>query len=85
MVVKYKNSRGLSPREREKVDNMKNVRKDVKEKLVKEYLTRKATNPQQGGYSYHTNKADHYLSVVDGVYYFTTIGYDGTKYYSVGL
>lgn len=64
---------------------MKNVRKDVKEKLVKGYLTRKATNPQQGGYSYHTSKADHFLSVVDGVYYFTTIGYDGTKYYSVGL
>ena len=57
---------------------MKNVRKDVKEKLVKGYLERKATNPQQGGYSYHTRKADHFLSVINGVYYFTTKGYDDT-------
>lgn len=64
---------------------MKKVRKDVKEKLVKGYLKRKATNPQQGGYSYHTSKADHFLRVINGVYCFTSIGYDGTRYYSVGL
>lgn len=64
---------------------MKNVRKDVKKKLVKEYLKRKATNPQQAGYSYHTAKADHYLRIIDGEYYFSSVGYDGTKYYSKGL
>lgn len=64
---------------------MKNVRKDVKKKLVKEYLQRKAKNPQQAGYSYHTAKADHYLRVIDEKYYFSSVGYDGTKYYSKGL
>lgn len=61
---------------------MKNVRKDVKEKLIRGYLKLKATNPQQGGYSYHTNRADHYLRVVDGMYYFNSIGFDGTQYHS---
>lgn len=64
---------------------MKNVRKDVKNKLVKEFLKRKSTNPQQAGYSYHTAKADHYLRVIDGKYYFSSTGYDGTKYYSKGM
>lgn len=61
---------------------MKNVRKDVIDKLIEEYLKRKATNPQQGGYSYDTRKATHSLRVVDGKYYFNTIGYDGTRYHS---
>lgn len=64
---------------------MRNVRKDVKKKLLKGYLERKATNPQQGGYSYRTSRANHYLTIVDGEYYFTTIGYDGTRYHSKGL
>lgn len=64
---------------------MKNVRKDVKKKLLKGYNERKATNPQQGGYSYHTNRADHYLRVIDGEYYFNSIGYDGTRYHSKGV
>ena len=61
---------------------MKNVRKDVQEKLIKGYEKRKATNPQQGGYSYHTTRADHYLRVADGKMYFNSIGYDGTRYHS---
>ena len=61
---------------------MKNVRKDVQEKLIKGYTDLKAKNPQQGGYSYHTAKADHYLRVVDGVMHFNSIGYDGTRYHS---
>lgn len=61
---------------------MKNVRKDVQKKLLEGYTKLKATNPLQGGYSYHTPKADHYLRVVDGVMYFNSIGYDGTRYHS---
>ena len=64
---------------------MQNVRKDVKKKLVTEYLARKIANPQQAGYSYHTARADHYLRIIDGEYYFSSIGYDGTRYYSKGL
>lgn len=61
---------------------MKNVRKDVQEKLIRGYEERKATNPQQGGYSYHTPKADHYLRVTDKMMYFNSVGYDGTHYHS---
>ncbi len=64
---------------------MKRVREDVKKKLVKGYMELKKTNPQQGGYSYHTNRADHYLRVVNGEYHFITVGYDGTRYHSEGV
>lgn len=61
---------------------MKNVRKDVQEKLLRDYKNRKKTNPQQGGTRYETRRALHTLSIVDGKYCFTTIGYDGTHYHT---
>lgn len=56
----------------------RNVRKDVREKLLAEFLKRKKTNPQQGGYSYSTDRAAHSLSLVDGKYYYRSKLYDGT-------
>ena len=57
---------------------MKNVRKDVIEKLLKKYRELKAKNPQQGGYRYSTPRADHWLVIIDGKFCFTTKQYDGT-------
>lgn len=57
---------------------MKNVRRDVIEKLLKNYRELKAKNPQQGGYSYSTPRADHWLRVIDGKFHFGTKNHDGT-------
>lgn len=61
---------------------MRAVRSDVRAKLLYEYLKLKRTNDQQGGYHYHTSRAVHYIRAYNGVYYFNTIGYDGTRYHS---
>ena len=59
-----------------------NVRKDVREKLLEGFLKLKAKNPPQGGWRYKTPRAAHYISVVDGKYCYTTVGYPGTRYHT---
>jgi hypothetical protein len=57
---------------------MKNVRKDVQEKLLQDLQERGKTNPTQNGTRYETRRATHALRIVGGNYCFTSVGYDGT-------
>ena len=61
---------------------MKEVRKDVIEKLLIGYKKVKAKEPARLTYSYETARAKHYVYDDGLVYHFNTLGYDGTRYHS---
>ena len=61
---------------------MRVVRSDVKKKLYEKLMDMRKTNPQQGGWYYDTNRARHYIRIYEGVIYYLSIYYDGTRCYS---
>lgn len=58
------------------------VRSDVRKKLFDKLMELRKTNPQQGGWHYNTSKATHYIRIYEGVIYYVSIYYDGTRCWS---
>lgn len=61
---------------------MRAVRSDIKSKLLNKLLELRKSNPQQGGLRYNTNRATHYIRIYDGVIYYLSVYYDGTRCWS---
>lgn len=61
---------------------MRVTRSDVRKKLFDKLMELRRINPQQGGWHYNTSKATHYIRIHEGVIYYLSIYYDGTRCYS---